>query len=198
LEKTALALEAAGCRVEKISPKGLDYEAIWRASGELFSGTNSQSMSEADRLNWMEFLRKSAGDGPLEAGMFRGTHLDYEGWFRAKALRLDLILKLRTFFEAWDGWLVPTSCTPAFRSVENGQPLLVDGNSLPFITAVAAHVAPFNFSGSPAVTLPAALTPEGLPICLQLVGRPWQDMPLLRLAERVEEVLGPFPTAPGF
>jgi Asp-tRNA(Asn)/Glu-tRNA(Gln) amidotransferase A subunit family amidase len=68
---------------------------------------------------------------------------------------------------------------------------------VPYFTAVATHVAPFNLSGSPAVTIPAALSADGLPIGLQLVGRPWQDMQLLRLAERVQEAIGPLPVAPG-
>jgi amidase len=198
LEKTARALESAGCRVEKISPSGLDFPKVWEAAGEIFSGTISQGMSATDRESWVEFLRAEASTGSLETGRFRGPLQNYESWCQAQQIRLDLILKLRAFFESWDGWLVPTACTPAFRHEEVEKPLIVEGRSLPYFSAVASYIAPFNLSGSPAVTIPAALSPEGLPICLQLVGKPWEDLPLLRLAERIEEVIGGFPTAPGF
>ena len=197
LESTARALQARGCHVEKASPAGLDFEQVTGAAAEVFSGTIAQGMSNPDRLAWLEAIEPSAADGAMEAGRLRGLQLDYASWFRAIAVRLALIVQLRRFFEQWDGWLVPTSCGPACRHDEVEQPRMIAGRSVPYFTAIATHVAPFNLSGSPVVTLPAALSAEGLPIGLQLVGRPWQDMPLLRLAERVQEAIGPFPVAPG-
>lgn len=198
LEKTARALAAAGCRVEKASPTGVDFEQLWLAAGEIFNGTISQGMSTEYKQQWLESLRATADDGPLEQGCYRGVQQNYESWFNAMAVRLHWILQLRSFFEKWDGWLVPTSCGPAFRHDEVDKPRNIAGRSVPFLTAVASHVAPFNLSGSPAVTIPAALSADGLPICLQLVGRPWQDLPLLRLAQQVEAVIGRLPTAPGY
>ncbi len=198
LETTAKALQARGCHVEKTSPAGFDFEKVSGAAAEIFSGTIAQGMDNAARLAWMEAIKSSAADGAMEAGQWRGLQQDYASWFKAMAVRLELIVQLRSFFAGWDGWLVPASCAPAFRHEEVDQPRLVAGQRIPFLTAVAGHVAPFNLSGSPVVTIPAALSAEGLPICLQLVGRPWQDLPLLRLAERVQEVIGRFPTAPGF
>jgi amidase len=198
LEKTARALEAAGCRVEKASPAGADFPKIWEAVGAIYSGTIGQGMPDEARLGWLEASRAAAHTGHLEKGRFQGLHLDYGSWFRTMRVRLDWIMQLRAFLDQWDGWLVPTSCTPAFRHEEVEKNFVVGGRELPYFTAVASHISPFNFSGSPAVTLPAALSSEGLPICLQLVGQPWRDLPLLRLAQRVEEAIGGFPTAPGF
>jgi aspartyl-tRNA(Asn)/glutamyl-tRNA(Gln) amidotransferase subunit A len=41
---------------------------------------------------------------------------------------------------------------------------------------------PFNVTGQPAVTVPCALSPEGLPIAYQLVGRRGEDEHLIRVA----------------
>jgi aspartyl-tRNA(Asn)/glutamyl-tRNA(Gln) amidotransferase subunit A len=41
---------------------------------------------------------------------------------------------------------------------------------------------PFNFTGVPAVTIPVGFDPEGMPIGLQLVGRPWAERTLLACA----------------
>lgn len=198
LESTARALQARGCRVEKASPPGLDFERVTSAAAEIFSGTIAQAMSTPDRLAWLEAVEPTATDGAMEAGRLRGLQLDYASWFRSMAVRLELIVQLRRFLEHWDGWLVPTSCAPAFRHDEVERPRQVASRSVPYFTAIATHVAPFNLSGHPVVTIPAARSAEGLPIGLQLVGRPWQDMQLLRLAERVQEAIGTLPAAPGF
>jgi Asp-tRNA(Asn)/Glu-tRNA(Gln) amidotransferase A subunit family amidase len=46
-----------------------------------------------------------------------------------------------------------------------------------------------NVLGLPAVTVPVTVSREGLPIGVQLMGRPYDDELLLDLAERVESVL---------
>ena len=49
--------------------------------------------------------------------------------------------------------------------------------------ALGAFTAPFNVSGQPAISIPAARSRTGLPIGVQLVGRPGADRLLLALAE---------------
>jgi Asp-tRNA(Asn)/Glu-tRNA(Gln) amidotransferase A subunit family amidase len=40
------------------------------------------------------------------------------------------------------------------------------------------------------------LTPEGLPVGVQLVGRPYEEEILLEVGMRLEEARGPFPAPP--
>ena len=44
---------------------------------------------------------------------------------------------------------------------------------------------------------PFAVSSGGLPVGIQLVGRPWEEELLLDTAARLEEVRGPFPSPPG-
>lgn len=53
-----------------------------------------------------------------------------------------------------------------------------------------------NILGLPAVTIPIAVSAAGIPIGIQLMGRPFEDELLLELAIGLEESRGPFPSPP--
>jgi amidase len=44
------------------------------------------------------------------------------------------------------------------------------------------------------VVVPVGRSSEGLPIGVQVVGRRWEDLRLLGIADRIAEVVGPLPT----
>ena len=119
-------------------------------------------------------------------------------YITALTTRERLIAELETFLSGFDAWLLPVAAVPAFRHMRSGKTLDVDGTSVPYTTAVGSYAAPFNLTGSPAVSLPAGQSAEGLPIGVQLVGRRWDDDHLLAVAERVAEILGPFRRPPGY
>jgi amidase len=51
---------------------------------------------------------------------------------------------------------------------------------------------PFNLLGLPAVVIPFGVSAEGLPIGVQLVGRPYEEELILEVAVRLEKARGPF------
>ena len=50
--------------------------------------------------------------------------------------------------------------------------------------------APFNFTGQPALVVPATVTTDGLPVGVQIVGRHGDDELLLHLGAKLEQALG--------
>jgi amidase len=50
----------------------------------------------------------------------------------------------------------------------------------------ANFAQPFNLSGQPGVNVPAVWTDDGLPVGVQLVGRPFAEATLLQLARQLE------------
>lgn len=54
---------------------------------------------------------------------------------------------------------------------------------------VSVHTAPFNVTGHPALALPSGLSHSGLPLGVQLVGRPFDETRLLRVAAALEAEL---------
>src|SRR4051812_40245796 len=59
------------------------------------------------------------------------------------------------------------------------------------------NCAPFDVSGHPATSVPAGLS-DGLPVGMMLIGKRFADATCLRVAHAFEELVGGFPTAPGY
>ena len=71
-------------------------------------------------------------------------------------------------------WILPASRGAAPTPETTGDPCM---NS------------PWSFLGFPTITIPMALSPEGLPLGLQLVAGPGQDVELFRVARWCEAAL---------
>jgi Asp-tRNA(Asn)/Glu-tRNA(Gln) amidotransferase A subunit family amidase len=54
----------------------------------------------------------------------------------------------------------------------------------------------FNLLGLPGLAIPFGMSENGLPVGVQLVGRPWEEERLLELGVRLEEARGKFPSPP--
>lgn len=65
----------------------------------------------------------------------------------------------------------------------------------PYVETMAA-ATPWNLYGFPALVLPFGFTIDGLPVGIQLIGRPWEEETLLTLGAHLEQARGPYPLAP--
>ncbi|HYW69833.1 MAG TPA: amidase [Pyrinomonadaceae bacterium] len=83
--------------------------------------------------------------------------------------------------------LAPVSATPAFE--HGATRVTVHGRSISvFRSCSYAHMA--NAFGLPAVVVPVARTAAGLPIGVQLIGRPWAEAQVLAVAAIIERETG--------
>jgi aspartyl-tRNA(Asn)/glutamyl-tRNA(Gln) amidotransferase subunit A len=62
----------------------------------------------------------------------------------------------------------------------------IDGQQLPMRSTLRRLTLPFNLSGLPAITIPCGFSPEGLPIGLQIIGKPFDEAMVLRVAHAYE------------
>jgi amidase len=85
--------------------------------------------------------------------------------------------------EPYDGLLTPTMTRPAMR---NGTFPSRPERYLDELWRWIAFEYPFNATGQPAITLPAGFSNGGLPIGLQIVGRPHGEFEMLSLAAAFE------------
>lgn len=107
--------------------------------------------------------------------------LDLAAAYRAS---YDVKEGLRRTLEHLDLLLAPTTMRPASRIGED--PVEVEGIELSTGAAFASLTMPFNIAGLPAISIPCGFTAEGLPIGLQLAGRPFDEATLLRAAHAYE------------
>jgi aspartyl-tRNA(Asn)/glutamyl-tRNA(Gln) amidotransferase subunit A len=108
----------------------------------------------------------------------------YDAYYgRACGVRRELERQFAAAFTEVDFVVTPTSPTAAFAIGEK-----VDDPLEMYLSDI--YTAPINLAGLPAVALPSGLDPSGLPLSLQLVGRPFAEADLLRVARSLERVTG--------
>ncbi len=89
-----------------------------------------------------------------------------------------------SFFDEVDVLLLPTYQHPAIRVGEWAR--YRPAKTLEKIVNWIAPCPPFNASGQPAIAVPTGFTPAGLPMGIQLVGRPGAEETLITLAAQIE------------
>jgi Asp-tRNA(Asn)/Glu-tRNA(Gln) amidotransferase A subunit family amidase len=83
--------------------------------------------------------------------------------------------------------LAPVGATPAFE--HGAQRVRVNGESISVFRAFS-YAQTFNVFGLPSVVVPAGKSAAGLPIGVQIVGRPFAERTVLAAAAAIEEALG--------
>ena len=89
--------------------------------------------------------------------------------------------------------ICPVAAIPAFRHGERRWK--IDGTDVGYLDAMA-YTQWFNILGNPAVVVPAGKSPDGLPIAVQVVGRPFKEEIVLAVAAQIERETGGYVRPP--
>ena len=114
-----------------------------------------------------------------------GTYALSAGYYDAYYLRAQKVRALirRDFDQAFasgvDAVVSPTSPWPAFRLGEK-----VDDPLAMYLSDV--YTVPANLAGLPGISVPCGFDSKGLPVGLQLIGKPFDEETLLRIAHAAE------------
>ena len=145
----------------------------------------------ADATDMMSMYEKTRryGFGPeVKRRIMLGTYALSSGYYDAYYLKAQKVRSLfrKDFEDAFarcDALIVPTSPTPAFRIGEKtDDPLNMYLSDVFTISA--------NLAGVPAISLPCGYSPEGLPIGLQIMAKPFDEPTVLRIASAYEQNRG--------
>ena len=129
-----------------------------------------------------EYLEVATAEPRFGADAFMSACADRD------LVRADILRQLRDTAVL----LSPVSTAPAF---EHGRGNYRDGDPCNYRDTMR-FCQWLNFAGFPGVSLPCGKSPEGLPINVQLIGRPHEEELLLAVAESLEQARGPWQAPP--
>jgi aspartyl-tRNA(Asn)/glutamyl-tRNA(Gln) amidotransferase subunit A len=142
-----------------------------------------------------DMYEKTRGDGfgkEVRRRVLIGTYVLSAGYYDAYYVRAQKVRTLikRDFEAAFsagiDAMLTPTTPSAAFAVGEKGgaDPVEMYLNDVFTVTV--------NMAGLPGISVPAGLDSQGLPLGLQLIGRPFDEETLFALGQVLEDAAGRF------
>jgi amidase len=182
VQSAAAALRAAGFSVEPFRPSTLEMlrQLWWKffvQCGAMFYAPEIRGREQELSPVFTEFLGIAGSVAPLTA-----TEL-LEAWADLDLLRAKTLEELRRF----PVLLCPAASIPAFRHGERSWD--IDGRRVEYLDAWR-YSQWFNALAAPAAVVPVGSSPEGLPIGVQIVARPFEDETALGIAAVVDAAFG--------
>ncbi|HZS95632.1 MAG TPA: amidase [Terriglobales bacterium] len=180
----AEALSYAGFEVAPFRPEGLEearrlwWKLFGTAGGMLLRPLTKGRESELspllrEFLGWVAAEPSHSGDSLLDT------------WLRRDIVRGRILAQMQQF----PILLCPVAAVPAFRHGERSW--VVEGKTVQYLDAWS-YTEVLNLLGNPGAVVPVGQSPEGLPIGVQIVGRPWEEELVLAVAAEVERECGGF------
>jgi aspartyl-tRNA(Asn)/glutamyl-tRNA(Gln) amidotransferase subunit A len=152
-----------------------------------YDGVKYGLRSSSDSLIDMYERTRGAGFGEeVKRRILLGTYVLSSGYYDAyyaKAQQAQALIcaQFDEVFKKHDLILLPTSPTPAFKLGER-----LDDPIAMYLSDI--FTTPANIAGLPAISVPAGLSPEGLPIGMQLIAGRGQETKLMRGAFGLERM----------
>ena len=169
MEETAQVLAQAGAEIEEVSP-GIDFARSYAAH---------RVMQESEMVVWHEplYLGNEHLYGPkISVYLSNGFAHTARAYVAAADYRAEVQRLAAHSLAGVDALLMPTASGPA--PADRTQ------------TGDTRFQSPWSFTGFPSISLPVALSGDGMPIGAQLACGPFGEAKLLRTAAWVERALG--------
>jgi Asp-tRNA(Asn)/Glu-tRNA(Gln) amidotransferase A subunit family amidase len=172
------ALRRAGFEVEPFRPEGLEEaRELWRkffvkAGGMLIAPMFRGRIQDQSAI-LKQFLAWSAAEPELTGELL------LDAWIRRDVLRGKFLAQMHRY----PILLCPAAAIPAFRHGERSWQ--IDGKAVHYLDAWS-YTEWFNLLGNPAAVVPVSHSSAGLPIGVQIVGRPWEEEQVLAVAAALE------------
>jgi Asp-tRNA(Asn)/Glu-tRNA(Gln) amidotransferase A subunit family amidase len=188
VEKSASFLADQGFSIEPLPLSGLDraLDLWWFFFGPVVAHLFASTVTgHEDRISPIlrEYFSYAAPDnGSLTLDSLLSACVQRDN------LRTEILGQLRDV----PILLSPVSCAPAFR---HGEGTYRPGSEHCYRDTMR-HSQWLNLTGFPGASVPMALSAEGLPIGVQVIGRPHEEELVLAVAQRIEQARGPWQPPP--
>ena len=188
MTQAASLLSERGLRVEEFRPDGLEEarQLWWKffgTAGRMILGPMLRGHESELSPILREFSLWTSAEPAHTGDSLLGT------WLGRDDVRERVLLQMRKY----PVLLCPTAAIPAFRHGE--REWQVEGKTVKYLDAWS-YCEWFNLLGFPAAVVPMGYSAEGMPIGVQIVGRPWEEELVLAVASLLEEIRGEFSQPP--
>jgi len=184
----AEALRRAGFQVERFQPEGLEEaRQLWHKLFVVAGGMLLRPMFKGKESDLSPILKQFLGWSTSEPALTGEALLKV--WIQRDELRARFLRQMQQY----EFLLCPAAAIPAFRHGERSW--RIGGKTVHYLDAWS-YTEFFNLLGNPAAVVPVARSPEGLPIGVQIVGRPWEEERVLSIAAAVENECGTWKMPP--
>lgn len=175
-ETAVMVFEALGARIVDIAmPPYEELTALWIAMCAIETAEAHLDTYPSRASEYGPDLAQLIDEGHQMSGLEAA---------RGNRLRVDFNGALATLFNGIDCLLCPTMPTPTPRLADMG----AYGEDPNVLNAIMRYTAPFDFSGSPTVTLPNGMDHDGMPTSMQIVGPHLSEHVILRAAHAYQSV----------
>ena len=182
IRTAAESLSRAGFHVEPFRPEGLEEaRELWNKFFVKTGGIVINPMFKGRKSELSPILEQFLECAEQEPAMRDDAFL--QAWFARDALRARFLPQMRRFHIL----LCPAAAIPAFRHGERSW--TIDNTTVHYLDAWS-YTEWFNLLGNPAAVVPVSQSQEGLPIGVQIVGRPWEEEQVLSVAAILERECG--------
>ena len=177
-------LRSAGAQVDEVSLPNLDHATT--------IATNIMFAEAAEyHEQWMRTRPHEYGADvrrSLEAGML--TPAMY--YVRAQRARPAMLAEALRALDVFTVLAAPTTAITAPRLAPDGHtPISESGEQVDLLATVLRYTAPFNVTGQPALAIPTGLAPNGMPVSMQIIGKPFDEASVFHVADAYERLRGP-------
>jgi Asp-tRNA(Asn)/Glu-tRNA(Gln) amidotransferase A subunit family amidase len=186
VERAAKALADRGLEVEERRPAGIErgFELWFGFLGQAGVPGIVRLYEGREELMGPLMQALKAITQPVTIEQFLGA------WLGRDALRASVVTEMMDYPII----LAPVTAVPAFEHDHHGG-FMIEGQEVDYLAAFS-YTMTYNLLGLPAAVVPCGRSPEGLPIGVQIVGRPFEEETVLAVAALLEESLGGFQRPP--
>lgn len=185
VQAAAAGLKKGGVSVVPFRPEGLErarqINMLWFGWG----GLQALRGALGERADSLPILEEYLLDGEPQVTAEELLN----SWFERDTVRMQILEQM----ERLPVLLCPVCAVPATRHGERAW--TVEGQTVRYLD-IFTYTQWFNLLGFPGVTVPVGHSPEGLPIGVQVVGRPWEEELVLSVAEIIERQVGGYRKPP--
>jgi len=125
---------------------------------------------------------------PTRTRLLEGQEIKAIDYLRAQHQRRIFSSSLRTAMHQIDALALPTIPIPAVTVPQMYQEITIEGVKENSGDAMLRLTMPFNLAGLPAMTFPCGFNSQGLPLGLQIAGKPFEEGLILRVAYAYQQL----------